>query len=367
MIPKNFFALLHTNFGDTKTDRKIVIFESDDWGSIRMPNTATYNTLLNFGIPVNKSVYCKFDTLESNQDLSNLLDILSKVKNDKGESTKFTANFVVANPDFQKIKESKFTEYFFEPINETYRKINSSSNVLKLANEGMKDDIFKPQFHGKEHVNVPLWLQLLHTDDNFKVALEQGLWGLSKDVFPKMTKSVQATYHSRDDSYIKDSVSTGLNVFEDIFGFRSKSFIPNNYIFPSHLTDFLKSQGIDVMQGMKYLLSPDEDDYQLNKIRRNFHRDAYNMTHIVRNCRFEPTELGTKVDQTLKEISMAFLFKKPAVISTHRINFVGGLSVKNRDQNLVDFHFLLKSIVKKWPDVEFLNSDEVTINNNSCD
>lgn len=350
------------NLRGKNTRQKILIIESDDWGSIRMPSKNVYERLLHLGIPVNQSAYCKFDTLESNQDLSNLLEVLSKVKNARGESPKLTANYVVNNPDFQRIKEENYTTYFSEPITKTFTNHPDSSKTLIIAKEGLDLGIFKPQFHGKEHLNVPFWLQLLSSNDDFKFAFECGLWGLSKDVFPNMSKSVQATYHSNDDDYIKESITAGLNQFEEIFGFRSRSFIPNNYIFPVHLVAFLSTQGINVLQGMKYLLSPSADSLSLEKIRRKWMRDTFGITHLVRNCRFEPTEQGTKIDQTLQEIEVAFLLRKPAVITSHRINFVGGLSEKNRDVNLIEFHDLLQSIVQKWPDVEFRFSDEVILN-----
>jgi glycosyltransferase involved in cell wall biosynthesis len=49
-----------------RTNRKIVVFESDDWGSIRMPSISVLQELRAFGIPVDKSPYCRFDALESN-------------------------------------------------------------------------------------------------------------------------------------------------------------------------------------------------------------------------------------------------------------------------------------------------------------
>ena len=53
-----------------KTNRKIVVFESDDWGSIRMPSKFAYSNLLNKGIDVDKSyLYDTLDSLEKKEDL----------------------------------------------------------------------------------------------------------------------------------------------------------------------------------------------------------------------------------------------------------------------------------------------------------
>ena len=65
------------NISGFRTKRKIVVFESDDWGSIRMPSKEVFKTLSNNGIQVEKSPYCKFDGLESNLDLESLFDLLT--------------------------------------------------------------------------------------------------------------------------------------------------------------------------------------------------------------------------------------------------------------------------------------------------
>lgn len=54
-----------------------------------------------------------------------------------------------------------------------------------------------------------------------------------------------------------------------------------------------------------------------------------------------------------------FKMKLPAIVSCHRLNFIGGLSERNREDNLRDFQNMLKVLVNKYPDLEFLSSDEV--------
>ena len=50
---------------------------------------------------------------------------------------------------------------------------------------------------------------------------------------------------------------------------------------------------------------------------------------------------------------------RPAIISSHRVNYVGFLDERNRDKNLKLLKTLLDKILNKWPDVEFLSSDEM--------
>jgi hypothetical protein len=65
------------------------------------------------------------------------------------------------------------------------------------------------------------------------------------------------------------------------------------------------------------------------------------------------------VDKAIESIAIAFFWGKPAVISSHRINYVGGLSEDNRNNTLEQLDQLLKRIIKKWPDVQFINSEQL--------
>src|SRR5690554_564768 len=107
---KNFIKNL-SNIPGWRTKRKIVVFESDDWGSIRMSSNEARKSLLAKGIIKNKGAadrYNRYDTLASSEDLEALFDVLSKVKDSQGNHAKFTALSLVANPDFEKIKNSDF-------------------------------------------------------------------------------------------------------------------------------------------------------------------------------------------------------------------------------------------------------------------
>ena len=51
--------------------------------------------------------------------------------------------------------------------------------------------------------------------------------------------------------------------------------------------------------------------------------------------------------------------KKPATIITHRVNYIGFLETGNRNQNLNLLKILIQTILKKWPEVEFMTSPEL--------
>jgi hypothetical protein len=92
--------------------------------------------------------------------------------------------------------------------------------------------------------------------------------------------------------------------------------------------------------------------------RFNGQKNKSNQTYFVRNGLFEPS-LDSNVDwvnKCLESIAIAFKWGKPAIISAHRINFVGGLDESKRTQNLKNLDDLLKVALKRWPDLQFTDS-----------
>ena len=85
------------------------------------------------------------------------------------------------------------------------------------------------------------------------------------------------------------------------------------------------------------------------------------LLYFIRNSSFEPStkkniDWRTKI---LKEAKIAFLLKAPLIISTHRVNFMGGIVESNRSENLNLFKSILNDIVELYPDVEFISSEEL--------
>ncbi|MBK9042494.1 MAG: hypothetical protein IPN97_04625 [Saprospiraceae bacterium] len=168
------------NIPGWRTDRKIVVIESDDWGSIRMASKQTYDTLIQQGIRVDQLSYNKYDALERRSDLTALFDVLCSVKDKNGNHAKLTANTIVANPDFEKIKQSGYLTYHYELFTETLKKYPNHAGSLDLWKEGMQANIFRPQFHGREHLNVNRWLKALQKNvGQVRVALDMGMFDLS--------------------------------------------------------------------------------------------------------------------------------------------------------------------------------------------
>lgn len=67
-----------------------------------MSSKSSLDKIRNLGYQVNRNKYESNDCLESGEDLSRLLEVLIKFKDECGNNPIITANFVMSNPDFEK-------------------------------------------------------------------------------------------------------------------------------------------------------------------------------------------------------------------------------------------------------------------------
>lgn len=355
------------NIPGWRTNRKIVVFESDDWGSIRMPSRHVYESLLKRGLGIDKLSFNKFDSLCSEQDLSALLDILTKFKDRNGKHPVITTNTIVANPDFEKIKRSNYQEYSFELFTETLKKYPKHQNSFELMKEGIEAGLLFPQFHGREHLNVRRWLLALqNNNEKVRLAFENSFFDLSESgsIISENSFMDALSYNNAEDlNYTKATLKEGLDLFERIFGFRSDSFIASCYIWAPEHEEVLVSGGVRFIQGSVYQKIPVPE--RLNKyiFKRHYigEKNSLGQTYLVRNCFFEPSENGDQlaIKNCLRGIEVAFNWGKPAIISTHRVNYIGSIFPENRLNGLKALEALLNEIIKRFPDVEFFTTSEL--------
>jgi len=356
-----FLARNIFNIRGWRTNRKIVVIESDDWGSIRMPSRDVYKAFIAKGFGINNSIYNRLDSLENNDDLSHLYETLNKHKDANERPPVITANMIVANPDFQKIKASGFSEYHYEHFSETLKRYPSHDKVLQLYREGINNRLFYPQFHGREHLNINRWMRALReAREDVRFAFDYDTTFSGKEDYNFM----EALDWDKPDEINAHNalLADGLEIFRKTFGYRPKSFIAPCCIWSCGVEKTLFDNGVCYLQGCTFQNLP-QGGFDNYKRRHHYlgQKNKYGQRFLIRNCIFEPslTFRSNWPEYTLRAIKTAFRWKKPAIISAHRINFIGFLDEKNRINNLKLFDQLLASIIKRWPNVEFMASDEL--------
>jgi hypothetical protein len=351
-----------SNLPGWRTDRKIVVIESDDWGSIRMSSKDAYSKLLKAGLTLEKGAgarYNKYDTLASKTDLSFLFETLNSVKDKNDHSAKITALSLSANPDFYKIKENGFQKYYYESFFKTLERYNIDSTKM-LWQEGYDANIFVPEFHGREHLNTFAWMRALQAGDKEAlVAFEYGIWGYNRKAGIGFQAAFDLEYFT-DLQRQKDVIKDGLRLFKELHGHAARFFVPPNGPLNNQLEVVASDEGIVYMSSSKIQNEPLGNGKTKKYFRYLGKQNENKQTYITRNAFFEPSgSTRNEIDGCLSEIELAFKWKKPAVISSHRVNYVGGLNEANRDSSLVQLKDLLQNIKKRWPNVEFMTSSEL--------
>lgn len=360
------FANLKNSLG-WKTKRKIVVFSVDDYGNVRLHSKEARANMDKAGLPI-YSRFDALDTLETTEDLEKLYKVLDSVKDKNGRSAVFTAFALPCNINFEKVAESNFQDFYNETLPETFAKLSEENpvynGVWEKWQEGIKKGFIKPQFHGREHINLSIFNDKLKSKDKqLLVALKNKSYcSISDDHYPTM--SVYAAFDFWDENEkenFKSVIVDGLQKFETVFGFKSTYFTPPVFNIHNSLFSTLKDHGIRFI---------DLALYRKEHQRSNIYKKSFNFTGkktkeglniMVRNVVFEPTEeRGLDwLTFTMKQIDTAFRWNKPAIISSHRVNFCGHIDEANREKGLKSLKSLLDSIVAKWPNVEFMTADEL--------
>lgn len=356
------------NMPGWRTNRKIIVIESDDWGSTRVRSNEDTEALIKKGFSFEGKSFYQNDGLESNEDLVGLYEVLTQHKDKTGRHPVFTMVSNVANPDFEKIEQNDYKEYFWEPFTETLKKYPVHDQVLKLHKEGIDKRLTYPTFHGREHLNVQRWMRYLQKDNkSVHTAFKHGacsiMYGIDNEYLGELPAAFELQF-TPDLNYQKSVIAQGLAVFEDIWGFKARYFVPPNGPFNNELEKELFEGGVDYILGEKNQNVPLGD----GNYKKNFHytgmKNKRGQVYLSRNAAFEPCILENDsykdaLQKGLKSIERAFRWHKPAIVSSHRINYIGFLNPDNRDNGLRMLDNFLTEVIKRWPDVEFMTSVEL--------
>lgn len=346
------------------TNRKIIVIESDDWGSIRINSKKDYNEMISRGLELTSN-FAINDCLESNYDLENLFELLTKFKDSTGRHPVITPMCIMANPDFEKIKSSGFREYYYENFTDTCKKYPNHDRVIDLWRNGIDERLFIPAFHGREHLNVPRWLKALQNgNEGLLTAFDHRSFGVTRYKGKALPEYLGA-FHPDSPTEIlglEKVIETGAELFKYNCGYQPTHFIAPNRESAKVLDKTFAKVGIKYLTMAKFRHYPlgEKDKYKYEYIWLGKQNKELNQLYITRNCAFEPSHRHIDfVDRCLKEIEIAFSWKKPVVISSHRVNYVGFVQPENAYYGLKELDRFFSAIIKRWPNVEFMTSTEL--------
>jgi hypothetical protein len=236
-------------------------------------------------------------------------------------------------------------------------------DALNYWQKGEKEKLFIPEFHGREHLDVKLWMKSLQEGEkNTLFAFKYRFWGFRPKSLNGMAYQAAFNLHdTKDIPFQKEIIQSGVKLFNNLHQRKPSYFVPPNGLIHKDIIDEAVNVGITYISRSKIQKEPQGN----GKFKKRFHyigkKGKNGLIYLTRNCFFEPSFRGNgfSLEDCLKDIEIAFNFNKPAVISTHRVNYIGGLKPDNRDEGNISLGKLLGKMLKQWPDIEFMSSVEL--------
>ena len=356
------------NLRGWRTPRKLVAFAVDDYANVRVDSREALERLSGAGLDLS-SAFDHLDTVETRQDLDALFAVLDSVRDARGRPAIFTAYAMSANPDFGRIRESG-EKYHYESVSDTFSRLSSEQaaaydGAWALWQEGMVKGLIRPQFHGREHLNIDLFEhKLRQRSPDLMTNLEnQSLAGINGD--PAMpgvgfTHAFGLNDRSQLDRH-REILRDGLELFEKVWGFRSITFTPPAQKLHPSLFAVAEEGGVVSIDKPLRCRRAMGDGTPRREINRSGRQRGQDHVTVVRNVVFEPNkDMGfDPIERAMQQISAAFRWRKPAIVSSHRVNYCGHIDESNRKRGLDALGALLQRITQRWPDVEFISVDQL--------
>lgn len=350
-----------------KTKRKIVVLSIDDYGNVRLDSKKARENLNKAGLKV-LSRFDAYDTLETKEDLEALYDVLDSVKDKNGKSAIFTPYALPCNINFAAMATEENERYIYELLPETYSKLSAKdptayAGAWEMWKEGIAKGLMKPQFHGREHLNLKVFEEKLkEKDKEVLINLQNHSYtSISSTNYSTISYTAAFAFQNQEDfPQLEAILSDGVQQFEKVYGYKSKTFTPPAQQFPQGLLPLLQNFGIGAID-RPFQHQLHVGNGQFKKTFNVLKRDKKNkLIKLVRNVVFEPSHGNTNhIEKALNQIETAFYWNRPAIISSHRVNFCGHIDDSNRKKGLGALKALLKEITKKWPEIEFMAADEL--------
>lgn len=351
-----------------RTKRKIVVISVDDYGNVRLDSKSARDAMDRKGLKV-MNRFDAYDTLETKQDLDALFSVLTSVKDKHGRHAVFTPFAVPCNINFEAMAENAYAGYHYEQLPNTFEKLSEQQpeayrGAWELLQEGINKKIFIPQFHGREHLNLKVVNEKLgRRDKELLTALEnRSFTSISKSGYATIsTTAAYDFWKFEENEHFHEMIRDGLNAFENVYGYKADHFNPPVAREHPVIHQTLKECGIKYIDAS--LIKKEHQGSGRYKKVFNYtgKKNKIGQIFMVRNVVFEPTDARgyNWVDHTLKQVEAAFRWNRPAIISSHRVNFCGHIDPKNREKGLNALRELLKRITDRWPEVEFMAANEL--------
>jgi hypothetical protein len=308
--------------------RPVLIVESDDWGP---------------GPPLH------------GERLARLADTLAQHRDGSGHSALMTLGVVLAVPDGAAMRSDDLQDYRRLELDDP-----RCDGVLAAMEQGAAKGVFALQLHGMEHYWPPALLRAAQGDASLRAWLEQAFPAYEELPSPLQSRWVdgaQLPSGALDADSIARAVREETQAFQRIFRFAPRVVVPPTFIWNRTVETAWMAAGIEVIitPGRRY--TGRDAAGQPTGVETSLHNGeaAGPMAlYLVRDIYFEPLR-GHAPAKVLEDAHLRFRLGRPALLETHRSNFIGAEAEFRH--SLAQLDNLFGKALRDWPDLRFLSPE----------
>lgn len=304
---------------------KAVVLESDDWGLCAWsPDLQAYRVLSD--LPMFRSPAGRRyggSTLERASDVKNMAGLLMEFRGGDGFPPVLQANTVMAAPDYARLNPPAF-------VCDELPLINLPLTPSRWARPGLWGEIVAareagvwwPELHGLHHLPECAWLRALRTGVlDARRAFEQ-----QSPVCEAVASSGE--YDPREPLEVRiRNLEGAVQRFEQLVGRPPESFCPPDYHADARIEAEAERLGIHTLQGR-----PERAGGGWPRLRHFLGRFRFpdvegGRFYLPPRIAFEPGAGGGEravvgLEGALRGVRAAWSRSQPAIVSTHRANYV---------------------------------------------
>jgi hypothetical protein len=311
--------------------RPVLIIESDDWGA---------------------------GPSDQSEALGSIAQLLAGFKDCDGRHPLMTLGIVLASADGERIRA---TGNYQRQLIST----STHGSLLETINNGVDAGVFDIQLHGLEHYWPSALMEASQCDESVMAWLQRAPFSLTEDLpSPLQSRWVNAVSLPAEpinDREVLQAVREETSDFEAVFGSVPGVAVPPTFIWNECVEKGWAAGGVNVVvtPGRRY--ESRGDDGQPSAAGDpvyNGQPTGNGMVYMVRNSYFEPS-MGHMAEQAMAALDLKTGLGQPALLETHRFNFLGSIDKKNRSvQELKRF---LEQALAAYPNVAFISTGKLAM------
>lgn len=301
---------------------RAVCLQSDDWGLCGfLPDSRAIEVLDRQALAPGPfpDVYWH-STLEDSAAVASLCAVLSASRGRDGLPTILQANYILGSQEYAVTDTvARWIEHLLPRTPAGYER----PGLWEAVDAGRRAGVWHPELHGLWHYD-PLRRQrnTLGRPAVEAAAARQIL------VFPDCERSWElGSWRSQD--VLEQEFARALAGFADLFGRRPRSIIGPDYVWNDADEARWVAADIRVIQGQRQQRKSKWRGTE-GRIRKVMHRTftrwwRRDRVYLDRNSSFEPLQAAEHrrtTDRTVAEVRQRWREGEPAIVETHRINFV---------------------------------------------